>query len=141
MTLALVQQIQAFFLDFAKADLNELVQLYSADVHFTGPIHEFHGLNARVNYFQASRNNLAYCRFQFDRKIIVEKEACFQWQMFFAHPKIDNGADQVLRGSTIILWSEKIEQRDDFYDLGAMLYEHLPLLGWVTKKIKTGLAS
>jgi hypothetical protein len=31
---------------------------------------------------------------------------------------------------------EKIIRQRDYYDAGQMIYEHLPLLGWVVRGIK-----
>ena len=39
-----------------------------------------------------------------------------------------------------IRFEERINYHRDYYDLGEMLYEHIPLYGWFTRQLKTRLA-
>ena len=43
----------------------------------------------------------------------------------------------VYEGVSKLEFNEKIYKHQDFYDLGAMLYEHIPVLGSLVKIIKT----
>jgi hypothetical protein len=60
--------------------------------------------------------------------------------MHFKHPKLGNRLISV-RGVSHLQISDKIDFHEDFYDMGAMLYEQLPLLGNVTRWLKLRLAS
>jgi hypothetical protein len=46
-----------------------------------------------------------------------------------------------VRGVSHLKISDKIDYHEDFYDMGAMLYEQLPLLGSVTRWLRLRLAS
>lgn len=35
----------------------------------------------------------------------------------------------------------RITHHEDFYDMGAMIYQHVPVLGWAVKKINSRLVS
>ena len=73
-------------------------------------------------------------------EVIGEKTAYVKWVMHFRHPRLGNRLISV-RGVSHLKYGEKIEYHEDFYDMGAMLYEQLPVLGNVTRWLKLRLAS
>ena len=59
--------------------------------------------------------------------------------MVFAHPKL--GSKPVfVRGISHIEFSDRIDFHEDSYDLGEMLYDHVPVLGSGTRWLKRRLA-
>jgi hypothetical protein len=62
--------------------------------------------------------------------------------MTYAHPRLQRGQELTLEGISQLRFADRriIYQRD-YYDLGAMLYEHLPLVGQVVRGIKRRLRS
>jgi SnoaL-like domain len=140
MTKDLILQFEAFYSDFAKADLSKLGQLYEQDVNFVDPVQAIRGLPALTAYFEDSREHLYFCNFEFDGRAIDGNRAFFQWQMAYAHPRLASGRPQRIRGCSSLMVEEKVVYHEDFYDLGAMLYDHIPVLGWATRRIKQNLA-
>lgn len=134
------ERFEALFKDFKGADLQQVQQLYDPGVEFRDPIQKVSGLSPLIHYFEASRANVSYCSFEFDQRSLSADGGFFQWRMHYAHPRIQGGGGQVLRGVTMIRLQEKIVYHEDFYDLGAMLYEHVPVLGWAANKIKQFMA-
>jgi SnoaL-like domain len=132
----LIEQFQAFYSDFAQVDLSLMADLYEPQITFVDPVCTVEGLPALSRYFERSRANVSYCRFEFVSRTAQLDCAFFQWRMHYAHPRIDSGRAQILRGCSALKMDGKIIYHEDYYDLGAMLYEHLPILGWVTRKIK-----
>jgi hypothetical protein len=61
--------------------------------------------------------------------------------MDYAHLKIESGRILTIQGMSHLKFSSRVFYHEDSYDLGAMLYEHVPILGMVTRKIKHGLGS
>lgn len=142
MNLDLARRFEAFYRNFGAADLAELDCLYHPNLVFVDPIHRLEGLAGLTAYFEESRANVTHCAFEFNDRALQDNRGFFQWRMHFAHPRLERGKPQILRGCSLIKCNEgKIVYHEDFYDLGAMLYEHLPILGWVTRKIKRNLAS
>lgn len=140
MTTEFSQRFETLFEDFKGADLKQLQQLYDPGVEFRDPIQQISGLSSLLRYFEASRANVSCCSFEFDQRLVNADGGFFQWRMHYAHPRIQGGRRQVLRGVTMIRLQEKIVYHEDFYDLGAMLYEHVPVLGWAAAKIKRSMA-
>lgn len=140
MTPKLVEAFESMFLDFKNADLTTMADVYDPQVVFRDPVHRLTGLPELRTYLDKSRANLSSCKFVFDKRAIEGAEAFFQWRMHYAHPKIARGREQTLRGCSMITAYSSITYHEDFYDLGSMLYEHVPLLGWATRKIKSTMA-
>ena len=59
--------------------------------------------------------------------------------MHLAHPSIAKGQPICVRGMTHIKYNEKIYYHEDCYDLGAMIYEHVPVLQKIIRFIKNKL--
>ena len=64
-----------------------------------------------------------------------------QWIMSYQHPKLAAGRSIDVAGISHIRFEEKIFYHRDYYDLGEMLYEHIPLYGWITRRLKARLAA
>jgi hypothetical protein len=60
--------------------------------------------------------------------------------MHFRHPGLGDRLISV-RGVSHLQINDKIDYHEDFYDMGAMLYEQLPLIGTVTRWLRLRLAS
>jgi hypothetical protein len=83
---------------------------------------------------------LSECRIEYLDEIIGDRSAYVKWVMHYRHPRLGNRLISV-RGVSHLKFSDKIDFQEDFYDMGAMLYEQLPLLGNVTRWLKLRLAS
>jgi hypothetical protein len=118
-------------------DAAQLASIYGDDIVFKDPIHTIHGLPALTAYFGRMGENMNTCRFEFIDEIVTSGQAHITWNMRYSHKKIAGGKEQLLRGMTLIKFNhDKIIYHEDCYDVGAMVYEHLPLLGKATLLIK-----
>jgi esterase/lipase superfamily enzyme len=122
------------------SDLSRLRDLYDEEIVFKDPVHEIRGLVELEDYFTSMCSDLSDCRFEYLDELISEDAAYVKWVMHFKHPKLGNRLISV-RGVSHLKIGDKIEFQEDFYDMGAMLYEQLPLLGNVTRWLRLRLAS
>ncbi|GHE81380.1 nuclear transport factor 2 family protein [Thalassotalea profundi] len=123
-------------------NLGLLETIYHKEVTFIDPIHQIEGLDNLHRYFQHLYENLSSCDFVIEHVISQEKEAAIYWQMSYQHPKLNKGKIVEVQGSSHIKSQEdKIIYHRDYLDLGAMLYEQLPVFGQLTKWIKTRAAN
>ena len=111
--------------------MSHLRHLYSDQVLFKDPVHEIRGLVELEDYFTAMCGDLTDCRFEYLDEVVTDHAAYVKWVMHFKHPRLGNRLISV-RGVSHLRISDKIDYHEDFYDMGAMLYEQLPLLGSVT---------
>jgi hypothetical protein len=136
----LLESFKSSFKDLKKADWSQLGNFYADNILFRDPVHELRGLVTLEDYFNTLCADLIVCRFEFLDQVVDDHSAYLKWIMHFRHPRLGNEIIDV-RGVSHLRWTDKIEFHEDFYDMGAMLYERLPVLGNVTRWLKLRLAS
>ncbi len=115
-----------------------MAEVYDDKVRFEDPAHQVDGLTSLQAYFQNMYANLNECQF-FIESVAEhgeENTAFIKWRMEYSHPKIRSGNVISVPGVTYVEYGGKITYHRDYFDLGAMLYEHIPGVGYILKKIK-----
>ncbi|MCL1138787.1 nuclear transport factor 2 family protein [Shewanella pneumatophori] len=133
---ALIERFVGLYQQLNKDNLHLLGQVYSDDIEFSDPLHQVYGLSALTNYFANLYANVGSINFDIHQVIHAQGAATLKWTMTFTHAKL-NGAQPIsLDGVSVLSLGDKIYQHQDFFDLGSMLYEHIPLVGRLVKLIK-----
>ena len=136
----IADRVKAAYRSLGTDDLAELETLYTEDVHFEDPAHALQGRKPLMGYFASLFSNLESCRFKFHQTLISDTDIFMSWTMFITHPKLRNGATiRVEGGSLLKTRYGRIYYHRDYFDMGAMVYEQLPVLGPVVRKIKQRL--
>jgi hypothetical protein len=139
---SLMQQIKSFYLSFDQASIDTLGNIYHTEVEFIDPIHRVTGLTALKDYFANIMQGVDYCHFEFSHSSSSHDQLFLTWQMRFRHPNLASGQEIVVAGvSHCQIRDERVIYQRDFYDAGAMVYEHVPVLRYVIKKVKQRLSS
>ncbi|HIC2036133.1 nuclear transport factor 2 family protein [Enterobacter soli] len=114
-----------------------LAGLYDMHAVLNDPFGEHSGLFAIQRYFTHLLTNVSTCRFAIDPPLGDTQRFAVTWTMYWSHPRIASGEIRDLPGCSMVeIQGEKIIRQRDYYDAGQMIYEHLPLLGWVVRGIK-----
>ena len=122
-------------------NLDLLSTIYHPNVTFIDPIHQVEGFDELFHYFKNLYENLSFCEFVIDNVIAQENEAAIYWTMSYQHNKLNKGELVTVLGTSHIKGEQgKVIYHRDYLDLGAMLYEQLPLFGKLTKWIKNKAA-
>ena len=127
-------------------DKLSLAQVYSDNVEFRDPLHSIHGLSLLRSYMNKMYGNTISCEFIFLGDWITEPgpngkgSACIKWDMIFRHSKLAAGSPVTVRGMSHIRFGDRIDYHEDIFDVGAMLYEHVPLMGRVVLWLKSRLS-
>lgn len=126
-----------------KDTLDSLADIYTPEISFTDPAHEIHGLEQLRKYFFNLYENITTIDFHFLHHLRVASDGYLQWEMNFSHPRLNKGEIIGVAGVTYIHFASnnKVDIHRDYFDLGAMLYEHLPLLGGIVTSLKRRLGS
>lgn len=133
----LLRQFAERFASLDARNLDRLRELYSDDILFRDPLHEVRGLPAVRGYFGELYANVSELRFTFhgfDQS--AEGEGYLRWTLTYRHPRLRGGAPIEVEGCSHLLWRDKVYQHRDYFDAGALLYEHLPILGRVIAWLK-----
>ena len=109
-------------------------------MHFTDPLHEVQGLAHLRSYFSELYANVSELRFDFHGfDQIGEGEGYLRWVMSYRHPHLAGGRLIRVDGCSHLLWSDKVYRHRDYFDAGALLYEHVPVLGraiaWLKRRL------
>ena len=125
------------FATLDKHNLQLLNSLYSEDIAFTDPLHEVHGLPALRRYFAELYSKVSHLQFDFHSfDAVAEGEGYLRWTMSFHHPRLASGKVIRVPGCSHLMWHDKVYRHRDYFDAGALLYEHVPVLGRVVSWLK-----
>lgn len=123
-------------------NLYVLRDIYTQDVVFCDPAHTVNGIEALIDYFHNTMKNLSFCCFDIQQTISEGNDHTVVWRMTFSHPRLRSGRPITLDGISVLRSQhDKIAYHRDYFDLGSMIYEHIPLLGGAVRNIKRGLAA
>lgn len=134
-----IKRFKDFYRNLHQADLSRITEIYDDAVVFRDPVHTVKGAADVHAYMTDLCENLNVCRFEYLDQVVEEGAAFIKWDMHFSHKRLGDEVISV-RGISHIQFRDKIFYHEDTYDMGAMLYDNLPLLGSVTKWLKGRLA-
>jgi hypothetical protein len=128
------------FVQLNKDNLQRLGELYTDDVRFTDPLHEVQGLGQLSRYFGELYANVSDLRFDFHGfDQVGDGEGYLRWIMSYRHPRLGGGRLIRVVGCSHLRWRDKVYSQRDYFDAGALLYEHLPVLGraiaWLKRRM------
>ena len=136
---SLLRQFKAFYSDFNQSKVERLVELYTPDILFEDPVAQVQGLLGLKRHFKGQLQAVKFCRFSYGQQVLSENVAFVQWHMHFAHPRLRGGKTIRVPGISEIHYTQRIYYQRDSYDLGAVLYEHVPVLGAGVRLLKARL--
>lgn len=137
-----LEQFLAFYNGLSSQNMQKLQQLYHADVSFIDPVHELHGRDALTDYFNHAYARLQQCKFCSLQQMEQGDHGFLSWQMQFSHSAISKNKTIIVQGCSVLRWQDGlIIYHRDYYDLSEMVFQHLPVLGWLTDKVKHRMAN
>ena len=132
--------LNTFVSIYQKLSINNLEllgRIYHKDITFEDPIHKVEGLDNLSQYFENLYKNLTSCEFVIEQVIVQGSSAAIYWKMTYQHAKLNKGKTVTVFGNSHIkAEQDKVIYHRDFLDLGAMLYEQIPVLGKLIRWVK-----
>jgi len=134
-----VAAVQDAFNRLAADTPTDLSGLYADEVVFVDPAHRVEGRAALEAYFDRLNRNVRELRFVFDGTIGDGDEVALPWTMHLTLKRPRKSI--VLPGMTHLRFDQAglVVWHRDHFDLGAMVYEQVPVLGWMVKAIRRAL--
>ncbi|MCA1769733.1 MAG: nuclear transport factor 2 family protein [Halomonas sp.] len=128
----------AFFNKLDKSCTKDLFRFYTPDVVFIDPLHRIEGSEALERYFLTLYENVTACRFSFNERQMLDDQAFAAWTMSLTHPRLDGGREIQVDGCSHLTFAAdgRVMRHRDYFDAGALLYERLPLLGGIIRRVK-----
>ncbi|MDE1230773.1 nuclear transport factor 2 family protein [Vibrio aestuarianus] len=135
-----VQSVSEVYQKLNKANLHLLDEVYHNDVVFEDAAHRLEGKVSLSEYFNNLYQNVTRCDFTIHEQQQMGNSGFLTWTMALQHPKLGKGSLIYVQGMSHLKFQDgKVIYHRDYFDLGEMLYENLPLLGSVIRAVKQRL--
>lgn len=136
--------LNGFARQFAALDagnLSRLGELYREDIEFRDPLHRIHGLPALRSYFTQLYANVQDINYEFHGADEARPgQGYLRWTLHFRHPRLNGNHPIHLDGCSHLKWTDRVYFHQDYFDAGALLYEHVPVLGGLIGWLKGRLS-
>lgn len=137
---SLVQQLTSIYRQLDLQSLGMLESLYAQDVYFEDPAHAIQGRDALMAYFKSLVANVSDCRFTFHQVVPMGTDLFLSWTMQMQHNRLQGDEPIRVDGASYLKTRNgQIFYHRDYFDLGAMVYENVPVLGAIIRGIKNRL--
>ena len=123
----LLQQLKDFYSGFSLDTIAALDAIYTQDV-------------AVKSYRRRMATNMTHYSIRYVDELVGSNSAYLTWEMEVAHPRLKGGKPFTVRGMTQLKFTGKVYYHEDSYDLGALVYEQVPVLGVMARGLKQRLA-
>jgi hypothetical protein len=131
-----VETFKSVFNRLERSNLHLLDEIYAEDIEFRDPFLQIRGLPRLREYFARQYEDVIQSRFVFEDEAIQGQRAMLTWTMHIEHRRFARGEVIRLSGSSYIRFTRKVVYHCDYFDLGAFVYERIPILGGVIRFIK-----
>lgn len=138
---AYLQQFAERFASLNGDNLETLEKLYNDDITFSDPLHRIQGLKHLRAYFSQLYANTHDIRYIINGADEVQPgQGYLRWTLQFRHPRLARGQQITLQGCSYLQWRDRVYFHQDYFDAGALLYEHVPVMGSAIRWLKGRLA-
>ena len=138
----LADALKRAYCSLATGNTAELAPLYSEDAYFEDPSHGIQGKAALLERFQYLYSKVDSCNFKFHQTLDTGGEIFLAWTMILRQRGPKSGEVIRVEGASFLkVRNNCIYYHRDYFDLGAFVYENVPMLGSIIKRIKQRLAS
>ena len=133
-----VAALAAYFEALSPSTVADLGRLYHPQARFKDPFNDVTGLAAIRHIFEHMFVALESPRFVVLERIAQGNQAFLTWEFRFRFKNFKQGQDQVILGSTHLVFSEAglVTLHRDYWDAAEELYEKLPWVGGLMRWLK-----
>ncbi|MEO6027470.1 MAG: nuclear transport factor 2 family protein [Candidatus Binatia bacterium] len=136
-TRAMVELFKARFVKIGPALAENLDQLYTEDIAFRDPISTARGLPDLQRYFARFAEVSAGAHFEITDEIIQPGQAAVFWTMVMVNA--DGSEARRFQGVSQMKVRDRIFEERDYFDLGEAVYDHVPVINWFTRLVRSRL--
>ena len=135
----LLTRFQNLFNDMGADHMPALDSVYHENVFFRDPLTEVRGRRALESYLQDTYGNVIHCEFDYGVAAWQELGFTLPWTMTLQHRRLRRGRPIRVEGISLVhIRDSRISFHRDYFDLGQLLYEQIPILGsairWLRRK-------
>ncbi|MBO1255270.1 nuclear transport factor 2 family protein [Alteromonas sp. 5E99-2] len=144
--MSILDRFNKMYSDISELNVEDLNTLYHPDVTFVDPVTTHKGLSSVKGYFMNLLKSSKTCTFTIHDTIennsaISSTHFVVVWTMYLTSEKLNKGNPITLDGTSLLtVEKDLIIYHRDYYDMGQMIYENIPVLRHIILKIKSMLA-
>lgn len=133
-----------FFIHLNKNTMHLVEEFYDQDVVFRDPLTNIQGVDKLKSYYANMYQNVESISWDFADEIIDGNRTVLIWKMILKAKNFNGNKPLFLDGNSVIEFGGKegkaIYHRD-YFDMGAFVYEGLPILGGAVRFVKNKMAN
>jgi steroid delta-isomerase len=137
-----IDRFVGFFEGLEQADLAGIGEVYTDDIHFVDPFSDFHGLQTLTGIFEAMFTKMQDYQLVVHEYGMIGPDTGFvRWTMS-GYVKQLGKEKWVVDGGSLVRFAEdgRVREHIDYWDAASQMYERLPIIGWILRKIRMHLA-
>ena len=133
------EKFQYVFQHLDKNSMHLIDEFYDENIQFYDPVGSIKGSKMMKKYYENLYKNVKSIRFDFSQFVESGDDIVGVWKMTLITDKLNGGQPIILDGNSVIKFKNgKAIYHRDYFDMGAFIYENVPVLGFIIKKIRQG---
>lgn len=140
---ARLERFARYFEGLSPDNLDRLYEVYAGDVHFVDPFSDFRGVDTLRRVFEDMFDGMRDYRLTVDEAGMISADTgLVRWTMSgFVRPL--GPEPWIVAGVSLIRFDAegRVREHLDYWDAAGQMYERLPVIGWVLKRIRRRIAA
>ncbi len=134
-------KIKYFFDKLSKDNMVLVDEFYHSQVDFIDPVGAIKGSDKIKAYYSNMYQNVKSIKFDFVEFHEAGNHVIAVWKMTLETEKLNGGEPFSVDGNSVIKFDEngKAIYHRDYFDMGEFIYERVPVIGFLVRKIKERL--
>lgn len=132
----------AFFEDMTESDIARVPEVYAPDARFKDPFSDLRGHDRLQRLFTAMLRDVKDYRLVVEAQCLDGRTGWLKWTMS-GHVRPLGKERWTVTGTSIVQFDEqgRVTEHVDYWDAAGQMYERLPLIGWVLRRIRARFAA
>jgi ketosteroid isomerase-like protein len=131
------QKFKHIFENLNKDTMHLVDEFYHPDIEFHDPIGSLKGVKKMRRYYERMYKSVTSIKFEFSNFVESGDDVVGVWKMTLVTPNLKGGEPVVVDGNSVVKFKNgKAIYHRDYFDMGVFIYENIPVLGFMVKKIK-----
>ena len=115
-------------------------EFYHEEIEFTDPVERIKGREGIKQYYGNMYKNVKEIKFHFSEMVTQGDTVVGIWVMTLKTDSLNGGEPYQIEGNSVIRFKDgKAIYHRDYFDMGAFIYERVPVIGWLVRKVKAKL--
>lgn len=139
---AAVRAYAAFYETLTPESVGHLRTLVAADVRFKDPFNDLRGVDLMVRVMEHMFEDATDIRFAIGEQAVCGQLCFLRWRFWFRPRRFSRGEPWQIEGVSAVQFDDdaKVVEHIDYWDAGEQIYERLPVLGMILRRVRGSLA-